>query len=131
MAAPPPATVLVVEDEDDLREACCRILHRQGLRTLGAADPQQALALCRDHPGVIDLLLTDLGLPGVSGGELARIATAVRPGLRVLFVSGYGQAGAVRQGLVDPDAVVLAKPFTAAELAGATRAALARQPLAQ
>src|SRR5256885_7996013 len=80
-------TVLVVDDEEDLREAIRRMLERRGFATLTAADPAEAEAVCREHGGTIDLLLTDLTLPGSSGGELARLATSMRPDLRVPFLS--------------------------------------------
>jgi len=118
--------VLVVDDEADLREAICRMLDRSGLRTLAAGAVAPALALCRDDPGPVDLLLTDLELPGGSGAELAAAAGRARPGLRVLYMSGYGPVEAVRRGLVPAGVPVLAKPFTSAELVRAAGAALRR-----
>src|SRR5438046_7123135 len=91
--------VLVVDDEEDLREAMRRMLERRGFATLTAADPVEAEAVCREHGGTIDLLLTDLTLPGVSGGALAKTATLMRPDLRVLYVSGLPKEGAGGQGL--------------------------------
>ena len=121
----PAATVLVVDDEEDLREAMRRMLERRGFATLTAADPAEAEALCRDHSGAIDLLLTDLTLPGASGGELARTATSIRPDLRVLYVSGLPKDVAVGQGLVGEEAALVQKPFTSDRLAEAVRTALA------
>ena len=123
MTAAPP-TVLVVDDEEDLREAMRRMLERRGFATLTAADPAEAEALCRDHSGAIDLLLTDLTLPGASGGELARAATSIRPDLRVLYVSGLPKDIAVGQGLVGEEAALVQKPFTSDRLADAVRRAL-------
>ncbi|TMM35750.1 MAG: response regulator [Actinobacteria bacterium] len=120
----PAATVLVVDDEEDLREAMRRMLERRGFATLTAADPAEAEALCRDHSGAIDLLLTDLTLPGASGGELARAATSIRPDLRVLYVSGLPKDIAVGQGLVGEEAALVQKPFTSDRLADAVRRAL-------
>ena len=60
-------TVLVVDDEEDLRDIMRRMLERRGFTTLVAGDSKQAIAVCREHPGDIDILVTDLGLPGVSG----------------------------------------------------------------
>ena len=120
----PAATVLVVDDEEDLREAMRRMLERRGFATLTAADPAEAEALCRDHRGSIDLLLTDLTLPGASGRELARAATSIRPDLRVLYVSGLPKDIAVGQGLVDEEAALVQKPFTSDRLADAVRRAL-------
>ncbi|OLB79264.1 MAG: response regulator [Actinobacteria bacterium 13_2_20CM_2_71_6] len=117
--------VLVVDDEEDLREAIRRMLERRGFATLTAADPAEAEAVCRDHGGTIDLLLTDLTLPGSSGGELARVATSMRPELRVLFVSGLPKEIAVGRGLVTEEAEMVQKPFTSDRLAEAVRSALA------
>ena len=65
-----------------------RMLERRGFDTLVAGDSEQAIAVCRDHPGEIDVLVTDLGLPGVSGGDLSRTARDLRPGMRVVYISG-------------------------------------------
>src|SRR3954449_11232970 len=81
-------TVLVVDDEEDLRDIMRRMLERRGFTTLVAGDSKQAIAACREHPEEIDILLTDLGLPGVSGGELSRTAAQLRPGMRVVYISG-------------------------------------------
>ena len=121
-------TVLVVDDEEDLREAMRRMLERRGFATLTAADPAEAEAVCRDHGGTIDLLLTDLTLPGASGGELAKTATSMRPELRVLFVSGLPKEVAVGQGLVAEEAAVVQKPFTSDRLAEAVRRVLEPTP---
>jgi CheY-like chemotaxis protein len=101
-----------------------RMLERCGFATLTAADPAEAEALCRDHGGAIDLLLTDLTLPGATGGELARTATAIRPDLRVLYVSGLPKEVAVGQGLVGGEAALVQKPFTSDRLADAVHRAL-------
>jgi DNA-binding response OmpR family regulator len=117
-------TVLVVDDEEDLREAIRRMLERRGFTTLTAAGPAEAETLCREHGGTIDLLLTDLTLPGGSGGDLARTATSMRPDLRVLFVSGLPKEVAVGRGLVAEEAAMVQKPFTSDRLAEAVRSAL-------
>ncbi|OLB66042.1 MAG: response regulator [Actinobacteria bacterium 13_2_20CM_2_72_6] len=118
-------TVLVVDDEEDLREAMRRMLERRGFATLTAADPAEAEAVCRDHGGTIDLLLTDLTLPGASGGDLARTATLMRPDLRVLYISGLPKEVAVGRGLVAEEAALVQKPFTSDRLAEAVRRVLA------
>src|SRR5690242_2659937 len=97
----PSATVLIVDDEGDLREIMRRMLERRGFATLSAGSPGEALTLCREHDGPIELLLTDLGIAGESGGDLARAAVAVRPRLRVLYVSGLSYDAAVRQRLIE------------------------------
>ncbi|MEN3309562.1 MAG: hypothetical protein V7603_5764 [Micromonosporaceae bacterium] len=118
-------TVLVVDDEDDLREVIRRILERRGFTALVACDAAEAVAVCRTHPGEIHVLLTDLSMPGVQGHELARQAADIRPALRVVFVSGTSRELAVSQGLIDEDAAMLQKPFTADTLTAAVRAAMA------
>ena len=119
----PPArpTVLVVDDEEDLRDIMRRMLERRGFDVLLAGDAESAIATCRDHPGAIDVLLTDLGLPGPSGGELSQAAAELRPGLRVVYVSGLPKDIAVTKGLIGEDALLVKKPFTAELLIGALR----------
>jgi len=118
-------TVLVVDDEEDLREAMCRMLQRRGFATLAAADPAEAVAICRDPGRSVDLLLTDLGMPGTSGCMLARLAIEVRPELRVLYVSGLSREMALDQGLLADEATLVQKPYTAEGLSLAVRRALA------
>jgi CheY-like chemotaxis protein len=105
-------TVLVFDDEDDLREVVCRMLQRRGFATLSAGHPAEAVVICQQHPGEIHLLLADLGMPGAIGVELARLARLERPGLPVLFISGMPKADAVRQGVLAEDVPLVQKPFT-------------------
>jgi len=117
-------TVLVVDDEEDLRDAIRRMLERRGFATLTAGDQAEAEAVCREHEGAIDVLLTDLTLPGASGGEVARMIQSMRPELRVVYVSGLPREAAVDNGLVGPDATLVQKPFTSERLAAEIRRAL-------
>ena len=117
-------TVLVVDDEEDLRDIMQRMLERRGFSTLIAGDSQKALAVCREHPGDIDILVTDLGLPGVSGGELSRSATELRPAMRVVYISGLPKEMAVADGLIEPDALLVKKPFSTELLIDALRSVL-------
>ncbi|WP_213453780.1 response regulator [Rhizomonospora bruguierae] len=119
------ATVLLVDDEEDLREAMRRMLERRGFATLQAAGPDQAVSLAASHAGRIDLLLTDLGLAGRSGGDLARSVTGLSPQTRILFVSGLPREVAVDKGLVGVDARLLEKPFTSQALVAAVAESLA------
>jgi len=121
--APPPdrPTVLVVDDEEDLRDIMQRMLERRGYNTLIAGDSESAIATCREHEGEIDVLVTDLGLPGVSGGDLSRAAVALRPSMRVVYISGLPKDIAVTKGLIGDDALLVKKPFTAELLVGALR----------
>jgi DNA-binding NtrC family response regulator len=114
-------TVLVVDDEEDLRDIMQRMLERRGFDTLIAANSEQAIALCRDHRGAIDVLVTDLGLPGVSGSELSHAATEVRPEMGVIYISGLPREIAVSKGLITDDALMVTKPFTSEVLIEALR----------
>ena len=120
-------TVLVVDDEEDLRDIIRRMLDRRGFATLIAGDSQQAIEVCREHPGEIDILVTDLGLPGVTGGELSREATELRPGMRVVYISGLPKEMAVADGLIEPDALLVKKPFGTELLIEALRSVLAER----
>jgi DNA-binding NtrC family response regulator len=120
-------TVLVVDDEEDLRDIMRRMLERRGFDTLIAGDSQDAIAVCQEHPGEIDILVTDLGLPGVSGGELSQAATALRPGMRVVYISGLPKDMAVADGLIEPDALLVKKPFSTELLIEALRSVLAER----
>jgi DNA-binding response OmpR family regulator len=118
--------VLLVEDDLDLREMTTQMLELRGFHTLVAGDAVSAMTTCRVYEGTIDVLLTDLGLPGVSGGELARSAAAVRPQMEVVYVSGIPRDIAVKKGLIKVGSPFIAKPFTTDVLAGTLRSVLAR-----
>jgi CheY-like chemotaxis protein len=114
-------TILAVDDEADLLEAVRRVLSRRGHHVLAATGPAEALDLCRGYAGDIDLLLTDVRMPGGTGTELADRVTELRPGLPVLFMSGMYES---RADEVGKDARVVAKPFTPTSLAEAVDDAL-------
>jgi len=120
-------TVLVVDDEEDLRDIMRRMLERRGFSTLVAGDSQQAVAVCRGHPGEIDILVTDLGLPGVSGGDLSREATELRPGMQVVYISGLPKDIAVAEGHIGEDALLVKKPFSSESLVEALRSVIAER----
>ena len=82
-------TILLVEDEDLVRALVQEILRRNGYRVLEALDVAHALRLSEQHAGGIDLLVTDVVMPGLGGGALAERLNAIRPGIKVLFTSGY------------------------------------------
>ncbi len=118
-AAPPPApagqTILLVEDEDALLQATRRILSGAGYRVLAAEHGAAALEVAAGYAGQIDLLLTDVVMPGIHGHELATQLRAVRPSLRTLYMSGF--AGPVLRAAIDMDAAeLIEKPFTAPRL---------------
>ncbi len=117
-------TILVVENEAPVRELARRMLEAKGYTVLTAAAPADALALVERHPEPIHLAVTDVILPGMDGPALARRLEQVRPGLRVLFVSGYANEAIVHQGVLDPGVAYLPKPFTAEALARKVRAVL-------
>jgi two-component system, cell cycle sensor histidine kinase and response regulator CckA len=116
--------VLLVEDEDAVRTLARRILTAEGYTVLEAANGREALELAELRGGQIDLLVTDVVMPGLSGREVADALSASRPALRVLYMSGYTEDTIVHHGVRDPDVVFLDKPFAPAELAGAARTAL-------
>ncbi|MEV8507364.1 response regulator [Actinoplanes sp. NPDC051475] len=120
-------TVLVVDDEEDLRDIMRRMLERRGFATLVAGDPDQAVTVCQEHPGIIDVLVTDLGLPGVSGGEMARSCMQLRPDMGVVYISGLPKDIAVTKGLIGEDALLVKKPFTSDVLLDALRLILAEK----
>ncbi len=114
-------TVLVVEDEETILQLACRILGQHGYKILAAHSPDEALHLATAHHGPIDLMVTDVVMPGLNGKELfSRLATT-HPGLRCLFISGYTADVIAHQGVVEDGLRFLGKPFTAAELARKVR----------
>ncbi|MFW5920205.1 MAG: PAS domain S-box protein [Polyangiales bacterium] len=110
------ATVLVVEDDARVRTSAVRALRAAGYRVLEAEDGETAMETLRAHLDGVQLLLTDVVMPGMSGVELAREARALRPELAVVFLSGYTEATALRRGILAEDAPFLQKPFTPAAL---------------
>src|SRR5262249_29240616 len=117
-------TVLLCEDDPQVARLVRSILERRGYRVLEAGGGETAIALALAHPGTIDVLLYDVDMPGMSGRELADRIRASRPGVKVLFISGYADDAIVRPGLVAPGAQVLLKPFNDVELQARLRALL-------
>jgi CheY-like chemotaxis protein len=123
-AEPAIGTVMLVEDDASVRALSQRALERAGYAVVVARDGLEAVAVAERHEGVIDLLVTDVVMPGMRGPEVATRLREQRPGLRVLFVSGYAEDA------VGPDGVLafgafLAKPFRTAELVARVAALLA------
>jgi signal transduction histidine kinase/CheY-like chemotaxis protein len=106
-----PPVVLVVEDEASVLRLVRRVLEGEGMVVLSAQDAEEALLLTSQHGGVIDLLLTDVVMPGQNGIELARRVEKERPGTRVLFMSGYADHAAVQRDIIDAGRPFLQKPF--------------------
>ncbi|MGJ5817141.1 CHASE2 domain-containing protein [Paludibaculum fermentans] len=119
-------TVLVVDDQDPVRQLVCSILKAQGYRVLQAASGPAAVALAARYPETIHLLLTDVVMPQMSGRHLADTLATSRPGLKVLFMSGYSGDTVEDQGVALAGLEYLAKPFTIAALADKVHSALAR-----
>ncbi|HVY30355.1 MAG TPA: ATP-binding protein [Polyangiaceae bacterium] len=127
--APPVAhgeTVLLVEDESRVRAVTSRILEQAGYRVLEATGVAQAVKLTRSEQAPIELLLTDLVLPDGSGADVAERVVALRPNVRVLFVSGYTDDPALRRGISESALEFLSKPFTADRLLARIREVLDR-----
>jgi len=119
-------TVLLVEDEDLVRQLTREILRRNGYRVLEARDGVAALVVLHEHRGHIDLLLTDVVMPRMSGHELVERARPLRPEMRILYVSGYSEEAIARQGQLTEGIELLAKPFTPAALTAKIRELLDR-----
>ena len=120
--------ILLVEDDPDLRELLARTLTRHGYRLVEAATGVAALEIIRDLQVPIDLLITDAVLPGLPGPAVAREAEILRPGIRVLFVSGYTDDAMLRLGLLNENQAFLQKPFGSAALLRKVRQQLDRTP---
>ena len=105
-------TILVVEDEDVVRELACEALQTLGYRTLNASDPEEALTLCDTYKGKIQLLLTDVVLPQMDGKSLFDRISATMPHIKVLYMSGYTDDAIVRHGVLTAGVHFLQKPFT-------------------
>ena len=123
----PPAgkeTILMVEDEEDVRDVASIMLQRRGFRVLTATGARDAHALCKDHPEEIHLLLTDVVLSDTSGPDLARTLTSLRPKMKVLYMSGYTDDVVLQHGIRDSQVAFLPKPFTRDELIGKVREVL-------
>jgi two-component system cell cycle sensor histidine kinase/response regulator CckA len=118
-------TVLVVDDVEGLRELARRLLAPLGYTVLVAACAADALQLFEAHAS-IDLLLTDVVMPGASGPELARQLVARRPALKVLYMSGYAEEAILQHGVLEADVTFLHKPFTSVALATKVRDVLDR-----
>ncbi|MCU7726980.1 PAS domain S-box protein [Actinoplanes sp. KI2] len=130
-AEPPPSdyrrgTILAVEDEPALRDVLHRILAGAGHEVLIASDGPAALALARQHPGPIDVLLTDVVMPHMLGKDLADRFLALTPGAGVLFMSGYARQALDSQGTLDPEVTLVEKPFSKAQLLAAVQQTLDR-----
>ncbi|MEZ4444503.1 MAG: PAS domain S-box protein [Polyangiaceae bacterium] len=121
-------TVLVVEDDEMVRRLAERLLRRGGYTVIVAGSGAEALEVSAAHERAIDLLLTDVVMPGMNGRELARRLVAERPGLRVLFTSGYTDNVIAHHGVLDPGVHFLAKPYSLDALMSLVRQILDEPP---
>jgi CheY-like chemotaxis protein len=117
-------TVLLAEDDDSVRVVMAEVLRDLGYQVLEAREGREALSIAAGYSERIDLLLTDVVLPGFSGSELQRRLLATRPGLRVLYISGVMDDVIAQHGHVEPGMVFLQKPFSPWSLASRLRQVL-------
>jgi signal transduction histidine kinase len=109
-------TILLVEDEEALRALVASMLRERGHTVLEADCGAMALDVSDRHPGTIDLLLSDVIMPGMNGRQVAREIALRRPAIRVVYMSGYSDEALGARGILDPDTVLIAKPFTGGDL---------------
>ena len=119
-------TILVVEDDPTVRNMVAKVLRGYGYTVLSGPDAETAAHLAALYPGVIQLLVTDVVMPRVSGPELALRLTTARPGLRVLYVTGYSDDAVAHHGVLEPGVTLLQKPLTPDVLARTIREILDR-----
>src|SRR5262249_34489426 len=124
-AAPGGATVLLADDEDSVRALAREVLRAAGHLVLEARDGAEALAVAGRPRGRIDLLVSDVVMPGLGGRQLAERLLARDPGLKVLYLSGYVEDAAIRGGVTRQEVHFLSKPFSPAVLAELVREVLA------
>ena len=117
-------TVLVVEDEDVVRNLCVTVLEKLGYRVLSASNGKDAIAVAREHGAPIGLLLTDVMMPGMNGAELATQLVLMYPDMKVLFTSGYTDDTIVHRGVLDDGVSFIAKPYSLSGLSKKIREVL-------
>ena len=105
--------ILLVEDDDGVRDIAGRILRRSGYQVLEARDGAEALQISQDFQGTIHLVLTDLVMPGLNGRQLVLRLASLRPGIKVVFMSGYTEEGIIDQEAFGTGVVFIQKPFEA------------------
>ncbi|HBB97447.1 MAG TPA: hybrid sensor histidine kinase/response regulator [Blastocatellia bacterium] len=117
-------TILVVEDEEIVRTLSTEILKNHGYRVLAAGNGEEGLRVCKEFYGAIDLLITDVVMPHMSGRELAEQVATIRPDTRVLYMSGFTDDAIVRHGVLDDGVFFIQKPFSPDALAIKARSVL-------
>jgi CheY-like chemotaxis protein len=126
-ADPSSVTILVVDDDAALRALAEEMLTANGYRVLVAASAEEAVAMVEGHTGTVDVLMTELMMPGLGGPALAERLLIRRPRVKVLFMSGYGEGTISHNGVLDPGVILLRKPFSETALLQKVREALDRQ----
>jgi DNA-binding NtrC family response regulator len=121
------ATILVVEDDDAVRELIGRILRNDGFEVIVVDSGAEAIEICESYKGRIDLLLTDVVMPQMSGVALRDLAMPLRPGMKVLFMSGYNDELIAQRGVVASDKNLLLKPFKRDKLLESVRSVLRQE----
>jgi len=104
-------TILIVEDRDTVRKLVQRVLRKAGYTVLEASDGDQALRVCEGHAGPVHAVLTDVVMPTMGGRKLVDSLSAIRPGVKVLYMSGYTDNAIVHHGVLDPGVNYIQKPF--------------------
>jgi DNA-binding NtrC family response regulator len=117
-----PVTILLVDDEQSVRAIVVKILRRAKYNVIEAENGETALQIAKTHPGKIDIVITDMFMPGLRGPEVVQALTPMRPGLRALFMSGYADQDSRTS--VPSGANFLSKPFSGQELTAAVEAVL-------
>jgi PAS domain S-box-containing protein len=117
-------TVLLVEDEEAVRGLARHTLHKGGYTVLEARQGDEAVALCEQYAGTIHILVTDVVMPGMSGPQLAERLARLRPGMKVLYISGYTESAVIHRGILAVETAFLPKPFSPQALAWKVREVL-------
>jgi len=117
-------TILVVDDDEHVRAVARDVLRENGYRVLEARTGEEAEEIAARHAGSIDLLVTDVIMPGMTGADLMERLRRTRPALRALFISGYAQRAITDHGVLDASATLLEKPFTSDQLLTLVRSTL-------
>lgn len=110
-------TILIVDDDEEVRNVATRILRQNGYKVIEAANGAEALRVCDEENTAVDLIVTDIVMPEMGGPEFAERLRETQPDARILFTSGYTENAATRQNFLDPDEAFIEKPFTPASLA--------------
>ena len=126
----PSKTILLVEDEEAIRRLFVFVLGPYGFTLLEASNGMEAIRIAEGYDGPIDLLVTDLDMPKLGGAELAKRLEAMRPGLKIIFLSGVSQDAAIRPGYLNslnPEATFLQKPISPSHLVKTVRQKLGEE----